>query len=118
MAVLMSRKLIIATLVIKGDFPAIQEVHTHEFARNAYNFYIGTFGQKGEITTCVQSVDGAIFFIQKDRQIFQIQLPDYLIPGPMAHFSTTDCLVITNSNFEIESYRYNSLQAFTTNNIN
>jgi len=41
-----------------------------------------------------------------------------LIPGPLAHFSTTDCLVITNSNFEIESYRYNSLQAFTTNNIN
>ena len=43
-AVLHSRKLVIAAIVTTNDFSSYQEVHTHSFNRNAFNFVIGNFG--------------------------------------------------------------------------
>ena len=60
---------------------------------------------------------GALFFYESEVMLFQIQLPDFLIPGPLIYAETIDSLVITNSNLEIECYRYSSLQASTNNNI-
>ena len=44
MAILQSRKLIIAHMVVKDDLSEIKEIHVHEFTRNAFNFMIGVFG--------------------------------------------------------------------------
>ena len=55
--------------------------------------------------------------LSKDVQKFQIQLPDYIIPGPLAYLTATDCLVISNSNYELECYRYQSMFSFTNNKI-
>jgi PTHB1 N-terminus len=77
----------------------------------------GNFGNGTKTIICVQSVDGALFFYEAETMIFQIQLPDFLLPGPMIYASSIDSLVITNSNLEIECYRYPSLQAATNNNL-
>ena len=45
-AVLHSRKLVIAAIVTSNDFSSYQEVHTHSFNRNAFNFIIGNFGAR------------------------------------------------------------------------
>ena len=49
--------------------------------------------------------------------LFKIQLANYLIPGPMAYSFNTDCVVIANSNLQIESYSYQSMKAFTNNDL-
>lgn len=77
----------------------------------------GKFGNGSKQIICVQSVDGALFFMEHDVLLFQIQLPDFLIPGPLIFASAIDSLVVSNSNLEIECYRYHSLQAGTNNNI-
>ena len=45
-AVLHSRKLVIAMIVTTNDFSSFQEVHSHTFNRNAFNFVVGCFGQR------------------------------------------------------------------------
>ena len=45
-AVLHSRKLVIAAVVTTDDYTNYKEVHTHNFNRNAFNFVIGNFGPK------------------------------------------------------------------------
>lgn len=77
----------------------------------------GNFGKGEKTIICVQSVDGALFFFESDKLLFQIQLPDFLIPGPLIYASSSDCIVLANTNLELESYRYTSLQASTNNNI-
>jgi hypothetical protein len=62
-------------------------------------------------------VDGALFFFEHDVLLFQIQLPDFLIPGPFTYSATLDAIILTNSNLEIECYKYSSLQTATNNNI-
>ena len=62
-------------------------------------------------------MDGALFFYEHEHQLFQIQLPDFLIPGPLLYASNIDSLIISNTNLEIECYRYQSLQASTNNNL-
>jgi Bardet-Biedl syndrome 9 protein len=57
----------------------------------------------------VQSVDGALFFIDQETFLFQIQLPDFLIPGPLCYLEKSDSLVIANTNLELECYSYSSL---------
>ena len=66
----------------------------------------------------IQSVDGALFFYEYDKVLFQVQLPDFLIPGPFLLASNIDSIIIANSNLEIECYQFQSLQAFTNNDIN
>jgi len=65
----------------------------------------------------VQSVDGAIYFINDEAVLFKIQLADYLVPGPMLFAQNIDSIVIANSNMEIECYNYHSMKAFTNNDL-
>lgn len=58
-----------------------------------------------------------MFFYEHEVLLFQIQLPDFLIPGPLLYASGVDSLVVSNTNFELLCYRFHSLQAFTNNNI-
>ena len=49
--------------------------------------------------------------------LFQVQLANFLIPGPLCYFSQTDSIMVANSNLEIESYKFTSLQTQGKNNI-
>jgi hypothetical protein len=52
----------VAAIVTSNSYSAYKEIYTHDFKRNLYNFVVGEFG--GKHTICVQSVDGALFFIR------------------------------------------------------
>jgi|TARA_B110001450_G_C17517196_1_gene438980 hypothetical protein len=65
----------------------------------------------------VQSVDGALIFIDDESILFKIQLPDYLVPGPMLYSANAGSIIIANSNLEVECYNYQSMKAFTNNDI-
>ena len=66
----------------------------------------------------VQSVDGALFFLHQETQLFQVQLSNFLIPGPIISFEhPNSMIVVANSNLELEGYRYTTLQTTQRNNI-
>lgn len=60
LAVLHPRRFVIAS--VKLSSYGFKAIHTHEFQRNLFNFCLGSFGQKTPMA-CIQSVDGAIFFV-------------------------------------------------------
>ena len=79
---------------------------------------IGDFGPNKQSVVVVQSVDGALFFLHQETQLFKVQLSNFLIPGPMTNFNhPQSTIIIANSNLEIESYRYTALQTTQRNNI-
>eukprot|EP00347_Sterkiella_histriomuscorum_P008020 403346677 len=117
LAILHLRKIVIAQITSTDQFSNYRVIYEHSFDRNAYNFISGTFGKSQKQIICVQSVDGALFFYEHETLLYQIQLPDFLIPGPLIYASAVDSIIITNTNLELESYRFQSLQAFTNNNI-
>jgi hypothetical protein len=59
LAILHTRRFIIAVVNKNGYRP----IHQHDFQRNLFNFTIGNFGSRYPMV-CIQSVDGAIFFVQ------------------------------------------------------
>jgi hypothetical protein len=65
----------------------------------------------------VQSVDGALYFIDDESVLFKIQLAEFLVPGPLIYSPEVDYLIIANSNLEIEAYSYQSMKAFTNNDL-
>ena len=62
LAVLHPRRLVIAAIVTSSSFSVYKEIYTHDFKRNLFNFTVGILG--GKTTICVQSVDGALFFVR------------------------------------------------------
>lgn len=112
-----SRKLVLCLLAKAEQHVTYTPLCEHSLDRNAYNMVQGSFGGPGRCILCVQSVDGALFFFEGDKQLFQIQLPDFLIPGPLIFAQAIDSVVLANTNLELECYRYTSLQASTNNNI-
>lgn len=78
--------------------------------RNAFNFLVGDFGPNKTAVLIVQSVDGALFVVHQETQLFQVQLSNFLIPGPMTCFNhPNSTIMVANSNLEVESYRYVAL---------
>ena len=69
-AVLHSRKLSISLIVHQGAFSSYQEVYQFPFHRNAFNFLIGDFGPNKTSVVVVQSVDGALFVLHQETQLF------------------------------------------------
>lgn len=65
----------------------------------------------------MQSIDGALYFFNDDDVLFKIQLPNFLVPGPMVYSKNIDSIIIANSNLEVESYNFNSMKASTNNDL-
>jgi hypothetical protein len=72
LAILHSRKLVVASITSQEDFANYRVLYDHAFDRNAYNFVSGTFGKSSKMMICVQSVDGALFFFEQELLVFQI----------------------------------------------
>ena len=62
-------------------------------------------------------MDGAIYFINDTSVLFKIQLADYLVPGPMVYSQELNSIIVSNSCMEIECYSYQSMKAFTNNDL-
>ena len=119
LAVLSTRLLSIHFVESTSSFTKLTDICTHKLERNSFNMINGYFGNeyaKNE-QICVQSVDGVLYMIDDKFILFKIQLPDYLVPGPLLYSQNTGCIIIANSNLEIECYNYQSMKAFTNNDI-
>jgi len=69
-AILHSRKIVVAAVTSSKDFSTLNVLYEHEFDRNAFNFVSGTFGKGTKEIVCVQSVDGALFFLEHETFLF------------------------------------------------
>lgn len=109
LAVLHSRSLVIYAVETNKDTTVLIVVYKHELSRNSFNFTQGPFGKAHNDLICVQSVDGQLTFINKDTIQMEVTLPDFYLPGPFVYAKDSDSFVISNTNFEIECYRYSNL---------
>jgi len=58
---------------------------------------------------CVQSMDGALSFIEQGRVGFQRFLPDCLLPGPVCFVASSASIVTCSASCHIEAYKYLTL---------
>ena len=68
-----------------------QVVYEHNIERPCFNMCMGTFGAlHGRDSIAVQSIDGVLFVFEQESFSFKRQLPDFLVPGPIAYNPKTD----------------------------
>jgi len=88
-------------------------VYEHRLQRNAFNFAFGPFGSpsgQGRDFVCIQSSDGALGFYEYDSYSFAVQLPGFLVPGPITYSPGSDYFLVCNANMQVECYRYGRLR--------
>lgn len=92
---------------------ALKLIYELKLQRNAFNFTFGKFGSygnDGRDFICIQSSDGALGFYEQENYLFAVQLPGFLIPGPLIYCNSIDCFLICNSNMQIEAYKFSRLK--------
>lgn len=92
---------------------SLRVIHELKLQRNAFNFAFGKFGSysnEGRDFICIQSSDGALGFYEQETYLFAVQLPSFLMPGPLIYCSSVDCFLICNSNMQLEAYKYSVLK--------
>lgn len=109
LAVLHSRSLVVYAVETDKDTSQLTKVYKHELSRNSFNFTQGPFGKSNHDLICVQSVDGMLTIINQDSIQMEVVLPDFYLPGPLVYAKHSDAFIISNTNFEIECYRYSTL---------
>ena len=74
LAILSTRMLTIHFVESTNSFSKISDLHVHRFERNCFNFMHGYFANEsgGHEQICVQSVDGALFFLSEGSMLFKI----------------------------------------------
>lgn len=84
--------------------------YQHQLRHSAHAFCIGPFGGgKGRDFLCIQSLDGLLSFYEQESLVFQLYLPEFLLPGPFKYLEKTDCFVFLNSSLTLDCYSYESL---------
>lgn len=78
----------------------------------AFNMCHGPFGGAfRKDFLCVQSMDGQLSFFEQDHSAFTRQLPNCMLPGPIAYCEKTDSIITASSELRVESYKYQMLAA-------
>lgn len=92
---------------------SLKQIYELKLQRNAFNFTFGkfgTYGNEGRDFICIQSSDGALGFYEQENYLFAVQLPGFLLPGPLVYCNSIDCFLICNSNMQIEAYKFSRLK--------
>ena len=55
--------------------------------------------------TCIQSMDGALTFFDRNNMGVVRFLPDFLLPGPICYVPESDSFVTADSTFALRSYK-------------
>ncbi|XP_057670640.1 protein PTHB1 isoform X1 [Diorhabda carinulata] len=115
-AILSPRRVSVHLLKIKegqtehGTQNTFELLYEHHLPRSAVNFTVGQFGgSQNRDFICVQSLDGVLSFFEQENPTFCCFLPDFLLPSPVAYVKKTDSFVTGTDNWQLVSYRYNSL---------
>ena len=92
---------------------SLRLVYDLKLQRNAFSFTYGKFGtyrDQGQDFICIQSSDGALGFYEAENYLFAVQLPGFLVPGPMLYCNSIDSFLFCNSNMQLECYKYSRLK--------
>ena len=113
LCVLFFKKIAVFVLIsVPGEGLQAKLVYENKLPRNAYNMTWGKFGGiKNRDFICVQSCDGALMIFEQDKFSCICQISDFILPSPSEYLNHFDSLILQNSSYEIESYRYNSLSS-------
>ncbi|CAH8465861.1 unnamed protein product [Schistosoma rodhaini] len=66
--------------------------------KDSYTLLLGKFFEKIQTDViCVQSVDASLYFFNANGELFQITLPNILIPGPIIFVKSIHSLIIATS---------------------
>lgn len=109
LAILQTKRLMVVKFSNLKGAANTKTCFEHKLPRNAFNFCTGTIGDKNHNIIFVQSVDGAISILQPDGVVNSIIISEIYLPGPIAYIGKKDCLLISNTSYEIECYAYNQL---------
>ena len=121
LAVLLIHKLIVYKF--KDFTPGNQSIEfEHKLKRNGHNLIKARVGDKNYDIIFVQSIDGAISIYEGENFINIVVLSEVLFPGQLGYLNQKDCLVISNTAYEIECYNFNNLASLkndiTSSNMN
>eukprot|EP01105_Mastigella_eilhardi_P001838 TRINITY_DN1223_c0_g1_i1.p1 TRINITY_DN1223_c0_g1~~TRINITY_DN1223_c0_g1_i1.p1 ORF type:complete len:972 (+),score=275.71 TRINITY_DN1223_c0_g1_i1:375-2918(+) len=98
----------------QNTYYTLEKRYAHTLEHTAYSFTHGPFsGQYDRDCLCVLSMDGILYFFERESFAFQRYLLDFMLPGPICYVPQTDSFVIFNSLLQVQSYKYNSLAAAT-----
>lgn len=93
-----------------APFLSLCPTQTHHLTHTAANMCTGEFGgERGHDGILVQSLDGRVSIFRHGELVQATYWEDFLVPGPLAHVSSTDAIVTCSSAFELQSYAYASL---------
>lgn len=109
LAVLHSKILVVYAVETVEGTTQLMTVFKHQLSRNSFNFTQGKFGKARNELIWVQSVDGQFTILNKDTVQIEVTLPDFYLPGPVIYAKHSDSFIVSNTNFEIECYRYSTL---------
>ena len=111
-AVLHPNKVSIFSVNVEGEqnasYHSLQMEYELQLKSPLANFTTGPFIGKPYDGICVQSMDGKLSVFDSAVELFNAQLPDFLIPGPLSYCPRLDAFITVNSRFEMEKYAMRS----------
>lgn len=111
-AVLHPNKVSIFNVNVEGEqnasYHSLQMEYELQLKSPLANFTTGPFIGKPYDGICVQSMDGKLSVFDSAVELFNAQLPDFLIPGPLSYCPRLDAFITVNSRFEMEKYAMRS----------
>ena len=116
LAILLIHKLLIYRFT---DFkPGTENLEfEHKLKRNGHNLTKARVGDKNYDIIFVQSIDGAISIYEGENFINMVILSEVIFPGQIGYLNQKDSLVISNTAYEIECYKFNNLASLKNSTI-
>lgn len=109
LAILQNKRLFIIKFENLHSNISTKVMYDHSLKRNGHNFCKGVVGGRNYEIIFVQSIDGAVSIYDQDNLVNIVTLSEVYFPGQLSYLSTKDCLIISNTAYEIECYNFNNL---------
>uniref|UniRef100_A0A7S2RU22 Bardet-Biedl syndrome 9 n=1 Tax=Mucochytrium quahogii TaxID=96639 RepID=A0A7S2RU22_9STRA len=103
-----------------GGFLTLEKRYSHTLGDggehfSSANMIFGPFGGvKDKDFIAVQSLDGQLHVFEQESFAFIRQLNHVLLPGPLAYVRKMDSLLVCNSQYQLDCYKYHMLASSTS----
>ncbi|XP_040575825.1 protein PTHB1 [Lepeophtheirus salmonis] len=89
----------------------LELAYKHSIKNSCYSLTYGPFGgAKQRDYLCVQTLEGAIVVFEQETFGFSRNLSDrFILPTPIIYTQRTDSFIVFSSDFQLNSYKYQSL---------
>ena len=109
LVILQSKKMIVVKFSNLKGVTQTKTCFEHRLVRNGYNLCLGKIGGKNYHCIFVQSIDGCISIYEQESLVNSIVISEIYLPGSISFLPKKDCLLVSNTSYEIECYSFNHL---------